>query len=128
MLLGRILLLFQEKVMSEFIEITSKDNQLIKFVGLLQNSSKQRRNNRLFVLEGLRICLDAFENNIKIDKLIVTKDALNKYKEKIEELKKISDSCYILRDDLFKKISDTNTPQGINPSHKSPLQLPSLHI
>lgn len=113
MLLGRILLLFQEKVMSEFIEITSKDNQLIKFVGLLQNSSKQRRNNRLFVLEGLRICLDAFENNIKIDKLIVTKDALNKYKEKIEELKKISDSCYILRDDLFKKISDTNTPQGI---------------
>jgi len=99
--------------MPQFIEITSKDNPLIKFVSGLQTSSKQRKKEGLFVLEGLRICSDAFENNIKFDKLIVTKTALEKHTEKIKSFSNISQNCYILRDDLFKKISDTNSPQGI---------------
>ena len=99
--------------MPDFIEITSKDNPLIKFVSGLQSSSKQRKESKLFVLEGLRICDDAYQNNIKFDKLIVTKTALEKHKIYIDMFKKISDSCYVLREDLFKKISDTNSPQGI---------------
>ncbi len=99
--------------MSEFIEISSKDNQLIKFVSLLQASAKQRRENKLFVLEGLRICDDAYQNNIRFDKLIVTKSALEKHNDYVKSFAKISDNCYILREDLFKKISDTNSPQGI---------------
>ena len=99
--------------MQKFTEITSKDNPLIKFVSALQSSAKQRRENSLFVLEGVRICLDAYENNIKFDKLIVTKTAFEKYYEQINMFKNISDACYILRDDLFKKISDTNSPQGV---------------
>ena len=51
--------------MLEFVNITSKDNPLIKFVTALQSSAKERRNSGLFVLEGLRICLDAYENGIK---------------------------------------------------------------
>ncbi len=99
--------------MPEFIEITSKDNPLIKFVSELQSSSKRRKEAGLFVLEGLRICDDAYQNNIKFDKLIVTKSAFEKHTDFIENLKKISDCCYIFREDLFKKISDTNSPQGI---------------
>ena len=99
--------------MPEFIEITSKDNQLIKFVSLLQSSAKHRKTNKLFVLEGLRICDDAYQNNIKFDKLIVTKSAYNKYIEHINLFATASDSCYVLKDDLFKKISDTNSPQGV---------------
>lgn len=99
--------------MSKFIEITSKDNQLIKFVNLLQSSPKARKSENLFVLEGLRICCDAYDNGIKFDKLIVTKTALDKHNEKINDFITVSDKCYLLRDDLFKKISDTNTPQGI---------------
>lgn len=99
--------------MSKFIEITSKDNQLIKFVNLLQSSPKARKNENLFVLEGLRICSDAYDNGIKFDKLIVTKTALDKHNEKINDFITVSDNRYLLRDDLFKKISDTNTPQGI---------------
>ncbi len=99
--------------MPEFIEITSKDNQLIKFVIALQTSSKQRKEAQLFVLEGLRICDDAYQNNIKFDKLIVTKKALEKHAELVYQFAGISDKCYVLREDLFKKISDTNSPQGI---------------
>lgn len=99
--------------MPDFIEITSKDNQLIKFVSGLQSSSKHRKETGLFVLEGLRICDDAYQNNIKFDKLIVTKNALEKHNSFINDFANISDSCYILREDLFKKISDTNSPQGI---------------
>lgn len=99
--------------MPNFIEITSKDNPLIKFVSNLQASSKHRKEAGLFVLEGLRICDDAYQNNIKFDKLIVTKTALEKHNEYINNFSKISDNCYIFRDDLFKKICDTNSPQGI---------------
>lgn len=99
--------------MPEFIKITSKDNQIIKLVTALQNSAKERRNSGFFVLEGLRICLDAYENNIKFSKLIVTENALEKNSDQINKFNSISDTCYILREDLFKKISDTNTPQGI---------------
>ncbi len=99
--------------MSEFIEISSKDNPLIKFVSLLQSSAKHRKENNLFVLEGLRICDDAYQNNIRFDKLIVTKSAIQKHCEYINRFATVSQSCYVLRDDLFKKISDTNSPQGI---------------
>lgn len=108
--------------MSEFIEISSKDNPLIKFVSQLQTSAKQRKTQNLFVLEGLRICDDAFQNNIKFDKLIVTKSAFEKYNNSILMFSNNSDNCYILRDELFKKISDTNTPQGIIAVAKIPSQ------
>ena len=45
--------------MADFKAITSRENSLIKLVSFLQTSAKKRRENRLFVLEGLRICLDA---------------------------------------------------------------------
>ncbi len=109
--------------MQKFTEITSKENPLIKFVSGLQSSAKQRRTNGLFVLEGLRICTDAYENNIKFDKLIVTRDAYRKYSEYIAKFETISEGCYILRDDLFKKISDTNTPQGIIAVAKIPQKI-----
>lgn len=99
--------------MQEFINITSKDNPLIKLVIGLQSSAKKRRDAKLFVLEGLRICLDAYDNGIKFNKLIVTENALNKNTEIVERLSFISDNCYIMREELFKKFSDTNTPQGI---------------
>ena len=99
--------------MPDFIEITSKNNPLIKFVSLLQSSAKHRKEQDLFVLEGLRICDDAYQNNIKFDKLIVTKNALNRYNNFINIFSKNSTECYVVTDDVFKKISDTTSPQGI---------------
>lgn len=93
--------------------ITSKDNSLIKLISALQGSSKARREHRLFVLEGLRICQDAFENGIEFDKLIFSETADNKYKDSLNNFSTNAKECYKIPDSLFTKISDTTSPQGI---------------
>ena len=99
--------------MKQFTEITSKDNRLIKLICSLQTSSKARVKENRFILEGLRICKDAFENSIEFDKLVVSKTAMEKYKEEIEQFSTVCDECVLLPDSLFEKISDTTSPQGI---------------
>ena len=64
--------------MLEFTEIKAKDNRLIKLTTLLQKSSKARNGNRLFVLEGLRICKDAALCGVEFDTLIVSGKTTNK--------------------------------------------------
>ncbi|MBQ8203303.1 MAG: RNA methyltransferase [Clostridia bacterium] len=99
--------------MVNYMEISSKDNPIVKLVSSLQSSSKARKEAGLFVIEGIRICEDAMENNVKFDKLIVTENACKKYGAKIDKLAEIAENCYIFTDSLFKKISDTDTPQGV---------------
>ena len=99
--------------MREFKEIKSRENSLIKLVCSLQTSSKSRKENGLFVIEGLRILKDALDNSIRFDKLIISESAMKKYSHIILQFSNNSDECYILPDSLFKKISDTESPQGI---------------
>lgn len=106
--------------MRAFNIITSRENPLIKLVAALQVSSEKRRRNGLFVLEGLRICKDACDNGIRFDKLIVSDAAAEKYAADTEKFSLISDECYKIPDSLFKKISDTKTPQGIIAVAKMP--------
>ena len=107
--------------MRAFNIITSRENPLIKLVAALQGSSEKRKRNGLFVLEGLRICKDACDNGIKFDKLIVSDAAAEKYAADTEKFSLISDECYKIPDSLFKKISDTKTPQGIIAVAKMPV-------
>lgn len=93
--------------------ITSKDNSLIKLVCALQGSVSARKEHNLFVLEGLRICDDAVTSGIKFDKLIVSETAYSKYDEAVQNFAQNSRDCYKIPDSLFKKISDTTSPQGI---------------
>ena len=102
------------------ITITSKDNSLIKLVCSLQSSSKARRENGIFVLEGKRICDDAYVCGIRFDKLIISQTAFEKYSECIEIFSENSDEVYKISDSLFKKISDTTSPQGIIALAKMP--------
>ena len=99
--------------MKEFKFISSKENSLVKQIIGLQTSAKSRRENGLFVLEGLRICLDAMENSVHFDKLIISEAVKEKLSSEIETLSQNADECYVFSENLFKKISDTNTPQGI---------------
>lgn len=99
--------------MKAFKEITSRENSLIKLTSELQNSSKKRQETGLFVLEGLRICKDARDNGIRFDKLIVSKTATEKYIDEIVSFSNIANECILISDNLFKKISETDSPQGI---------------
>ena len=99
--------------MEDFKKVTSRENPLIKLVSSLQKSASARRENGLFVLEGLRLCADACDNGIRFDKLIVSFSAADGHAEKIAEFARRADECISVPDSLFKKISDTENPQGI---------------
>ena len=99
--------------MKPFKTVTSRENSLIKLTSLLQSSANARKENRLFVLEGLRVCKDAFENGIWFDKLIISDSAYLKFQNEIDEFSENSTECFKIPDSLFKKISDTTSPQGI---------------
>lgn len=99
--------------MQKFMEITAKDNALVKQVCALQGSAKARREKGLFVLEGLRICRDAFENSIKFTHIIVTRTALEKNSDEIADFCSVANQAVLVPDILLKKMSDTDSPQGI---------------
>ncbi len=110
----------------EFKVITSKDNPLIKLVCGLQTSSKTRKKEGLFVLEGLRICDDAMSNSIRFDKLIISKTAKEKYDFELSSFIKNADEVFEIPDSLFSKISDTSSPQGVIAVVKVPTLSPEI--
>lgn len=99
--------------MSEFTKITSRDNPLIKLVAQLNNSGRSRKEHGLFVIEGLRLCCDAAENDFCFTHLLVSETALGKYSDDIKLLASKAEKAFLLSDNVFSKISDTKSPQGI---------------
>ncbi len=97
----------------DFKTVESKDNDLIKQVARLQASARERREQGLFVAEGLRICEDCFDNNVLIKTLIVTKTFYNKFEQEAEKISEKADETVVVNDGVFAKISDTKSPQGI---------------
>jgi len=93
--------------------ISSKDNSLIKNIIKLNKSAKQRREQQLFVAEGLRLCEDAMLSGVEIEHLVITENAMNKFEDKITQLIKYSKSSCMVSNSIFSLLSDTKTPQGI---------------
>ncbi|NLG05109.1 MAG: RNA methyltransferase [Clostridia bacterium] len=88
--------------------ITSSQNAQIKNIVRLNTSSKERREQGLFVVEGIKMFLEAPKELIHM--IYVSESFFNKceYRDQIME------SPYeIVSDDVFKKASDTVAPQGI---------------
>lgn len=86
--------------------ITSTSNEQVKNIIQLKEKAKVRRQKKLFVVEGIKMFRE-----IPKDKL-VSVFVSEKFEKENEEL--LSHTDYILLSDIvFKKISDTVTPQGI---------------
>lgn len=105
--------------MSRFSVITSKDNSNIKTISLLQKSSKKRKEEGVFVLEGLRLCLDALSNGFLPQKVFLTSTFISKNQQIVSDFEKANE-IFELSDALFEKISDTVNPQGILCTFKIP--------
>ncbi len=88
--------------------ISSRDNKIIKLLVSLQKKSGRMKHS-LFIAEGKRLCNEAFIWAKDKIEFIVVSDTF--YKENNADLN--GTDIYILPDDLFLKISDTETPQGI---------------
>lgn len=98
--------------MSRFEKITSKDNEVIKLASQLVSGAKFRRQHRMFVLDGLRLCRDAAGNSFPVECLIVGETAYDKNTAKAELLSQSASRSCIVPDRLIAKISDTVNPQG----------------
>jgi len=92
--------------MKQYKDITSRENSMYKLIKAL-SQKKVRENSGLFLIEGNRFLEEANNRGVKIKYLIVN--------ETVEKVPKINQDCQVLRlpDNLFKKVSDTVSPQGI---------------
>ncbi len=92
--------------MKQYKDITSKENSIYKLIKAL-SQKKVRESSGLFLIEGTRIVEEANNRGVKIKYLIINETA--------ENVPKINQGCQVLRlpDNLFKKVSDTVSPQGI---------------
>lgn len=88
--------------------ITSTSNPQIKRLLQLQKKSKARNEEKVFVVEGLRMFVEVPVE--RVEKVYVSETFYNKKKQEIEFDKFPME---ILSDHVFKHVSDTQTPQGI---------------
>lgn len=95
----------------DFSVVTSKENNLVKFVRKLLTSTRERKTTGLFVLEGLRLCADAALNGYEINTLIVSEKVQDS--EKLDVLCKAADTLVKVPDSLFSYMCDTVSPQGV---------------
>ena len=92
--------------------ITSKDNEIIKNIAKLVNSSKRRKESRQFTAEGVRICTDGIISGYSPEVFLYTAKAKEKYSDDFKKIADTSRSCFEVSAAVFEKISDTKSPQG----------------
>ena len=92
--------------MKQYKDIASRNNPIYKLVKAL-SQKKFRESEGLFLLEGAKLLEEAGKRGVKIKYLIQSETA--------EYIPLIASDCQTLRlpDILFKKISNTVSPQGI---------------
>lgn len=88
--------------------ITSTSNPQIKRLLQLQKKGKIRNEENVFIIEGLRMFEEVPQE--RVEKVYISESF---YKNKKEELNLSNFSVEILSDQVFKHVSDTQTPQGI---------------
>ncbi|WFD09508.1 TrmH family RNA methyltransferase [Tepidibacter hydrothermalis] len=96
------------------VEITSKDNERIKYTKSLLKS-KKRNQEKKFIIEGYRIVKQAMQCSAIIDYIVYNDEFLNKdeHKEFIQALELENYKMYKTTNKLFKEVCDTEKPQGI---------------
>lgn len=94
-------------------KITSKTNDIIKDTKKLITSSKARAQSAAFVLEGARLCFDVLNSVYGIKTLLVTEKLFEKYPLEISAMIDKSESSFFISEEVSKKLSDTENPQGI---------------
>lgn len=95
------------------VEITSRNNEKVKHFIKLAESARQRRAERLFALEGVRLCCDAACSGFAVAELYFTDTAAQKYAEQLSPLQACAQNSFLISEDVSAKLSDTVHPQGV---------------
>ncbi|MDE5866700.1 MAG: hypothetical protein K2H31_08900, partial [Lachnospiraceae bacterium] len=92
--------------------ITSSANKGVKEVIQLEQKAKVRREQGLFVVEGIKMFLEAPID--KIEKVYASETFSRLMTEPCKEKLEALPSCYeLVSDEIFQKMSDIKAPQGI---------------
>ena len=105
--------------------ITSKDNPKMKRVRLLQADGKERRQEQVFVVEGIRLLEEVLDSGWEVEWLFYTAEVggrglalIRQFTERGVLVEEVSPS-------VMESVSDTQTPQGVLAVlvfHRLPLQ------
>lgn len=104
--------------------ITSAANAKVKQVIQWQTKTKERKKDKVYLVEGFKMFEEAPEESIL--EVYISKDTMEKMAQEegfVEEnlKKKINNMSYeIVAPEIFRKMSDTQTPQGILTVLKQP--------
>lgn len=92
--------------------ISSSANPKIKQVIQWQNKAKERRNAGIFLTEGFKLYEEAPVSSVR--EVYISESACEKVRENIELKKKLEmTGREVVTDEVFARMSDTQTPQGI---------------
>lgn len=94
-------------------KITSCGNEKIKNLIKLNASSKERREQGFFALEGARLCFDAAKSGASVESLFYTAEAGEKYASYLEELREKAAKIYEISGEVSRRLSETRSPQGV---------------
>ncbi len=97
----------------EIKSITSRENPLIKSLFKLKSSAKEREKQSKCIVEGLRICTDCADNEVRFDTLIFTEKFAEKNEIVLNSLCKNAENLVMVSEHVFEKIADTENPQGV---------------
>ncbi len=93
--------------------ISSKDNKTLKYISKLMSSTRFRREEGRFVVEGVRLCDEALKNRAVIDIFVYSASAGDKYSDIVCKLSLSANKTFCVEDHIFCALSDTKTPQGV---------------
>ncbi len=92
--------------------ITSTSNARVKQVVLWQTKAKARKEDGIFLVEGFKMFEEAPTQWVK--EVYVSEDALIRIEDDINIKKKLHETRYeVVKNEVFRKMSDTLAPQGI---------------
>lgn len=88
--------------------ITSRENPMVKRCRRLQSGAKARREEGLFLAEGVRLCREVFASGLAVEAILATREALlrNPWLSRQGEVLEIAP-------EVAAAISDTKSPQGV---------------
>ncbi len=93
--------------------IKSRDNKNIKYINKLISSGKFRKEEQKFVIEGVRLCVDAVNSGALIEMLVFSTSAHRKYADAVKKISSTAKNTICVEDRIFSALSDTKTPQGV---------------
>lgn len=93
--------------------VTSKDNRWVKESRRLLTQRKARKETGLFVAEGARLCQEAARCGLLIHRLLVTREALDRYPVLLAPVLEAAREVLGISEELAHSMGDTKTPQGV---------------